>query len=161
MSGNAITGTVYLLHFDRPYEHARHYCGKPASSALLKVPSALTAGEFAELEPLTAMAAVWLLRQAFAHQGAHRLVTRYGAVGGIDVPRLGLAAVGDVAEPLIERPGAGIVLLHAQFGPAKTSGKDPLLSGVDEERADPARPQRRVDAERASHPTRAALSAAL
>jgi predicted GIY-YIG superfamily endonuclease len=21
------TGTVYLLHFDRPYEHARHYLG--------------------------------------------------------------------------------------------------------------------------------------
>lgn len=20
-------GTVYLLHFDRPYKHARHYCG--------------------------------------------------------------------------------------------------------------------------------------
>jgi predicted GIY-YIG superfamily endonuclease len=20
-------GTVYLLHFDRPYRHARHYCG--------------------------------------------------------------------------------------------------------------------------------------
>ena len=58
MSGNAITGTVYLLRFDWPYQHARHYCMKPASSALLKVPSALTAGEFAELEPLTAMAAV-------------------------------------------------------------------------------------------------------
>jgi predicted GIY-YIG superfamily endonuclease len=23
----AITGTVYLLHFDRPYGHARHYTG--------------------------------------------------------------------------------------------------------------------------------------
>ena len=22
-----VTGTVYLLHFDRPYRHARHYCG--------------------------------------------------------------------------------------------------------------------------------------
>jgi predicted GIY-YIG superfamily endonuclease len=21
------SGTVYLLHFDRPYRHARHYCG--------------------------------------------------------------------------------------------------------------------------------------
>lgn len=20
-------GTIYLLHFDRPYKHARHYCG--------------------------------------------------------------------------------------------------------------------------------------
>ena len=32
MSGNAITGTVYLLHFDRPYQHARHCCsGRPTS----------------------------------------------------------------------------------------------------------------------------------
>lgn len=23
----APVGTVYLLHFDRPYRHARHYCG--------------------------------------------------------------------------------------------------------------------------------------
>ncbi len=23
----AVTGTVYLLHFDRPYGHARHYTG--------------------------------------------------------------------------------------------------------------------------------------
>jgi predicted GIY-YIG superfamily endonuclease len=22
-----VSGTVYLLHFDRPYQHARHYCG--------------------------------------------------------------------------------------------------------------------------------------
>lgn len=22
-----IDGTVYLLHFDQPYRHARHYCG--------------------------------------------------------------------------------------------------------------------------------------
>jgi predicted GIY-YIG superfamily endonuclease len=22
-----MSGTVYLLHFDRPYKHARHYCG--------------------------------------------------------------------------------------------------------------------------------------
>jgi predicted GIY-YIG superfamily endonuclease len=24
---NAYLGMVYLLHFDRPYRHARHYCG--------------------------------------------------------------------------------------------------------------------------------------
>jgi predicted GIY-YIG superfamily endonuclease len=22
-----VSGTVYLLHFDRPFQHARHYCG--------------------------------------------------------------------------------------------------------------------------------------
>jgi predicted GIY-YIG superfamily endonuclease len=27
MSTSRRTGTVYLLHFDRPYRHARHYCG--------------------------------------------------------------------------------------------------------------------------------------
>ena len=28
MSSRAVgQGTVYLLHFDRPYKHARHYCG--------------------------------------------------------------------------------------------------------------------------------------
>ena len=29
VSGTIITrpGTVYLLHFDRPFKHARHYCG--------------------------------------------------------------------------------------------------------------------------------------
>lgn len=27
----AQTGTIYLLHFDRPYKHARHYCGWTAN----------------------------------------------------------------------------------------------------------------------------------
>jgi hypothetical protein len=31
-----VTGTVYLLHFDRPYKHARHYTGWAASSRSLK-----------------------------------------------------------------------------------------------------------------------------
>ncbi len=30
-------GVIYMLHFDRPYRHARHYVGKAASSGLLKV----------------------------------------------------------------------------------------------------------------------------
>jgi len=29
----AATGTVYLLHFDRPYAHARHYTGWTADLA--------------------------------------------------------------------------------------------------------------------------------
>jgi predicted GIY-YIG superfamily endonuclease len=24
---SSVIGTVYLLHFERPYRHARHYCG--------------------------------------------------------------------------------------------------------------------------------------
>jgi len=27
MNANDTNGTVYLLHFDRPYKHARHYLG--------------------------------------------------------------------------------------------------------------------------------------
>ncbi len=48
MSKPSLTGTVYLLHFDRPYKHARHYCGKAASSGVLMVGSAVFGGEFCE-----------------------------------------------------------------------------------------------------------------
>jgi hypothetical protein len=40
-------GTVYLLHFDQPYRHARHCTGKSASSRILKVPTGSSASEFA------------------------------------------------------------------------------------------------------------------
>src|SRR6266496_3903794 len=147
-------GTVYLLHFVDPasgeparYRHAAHYTGNPESSRFLKASPGFFAGGFAELAPLWAVAAFPELRQFLAHQREDRLVTGYGAVGGIDVPRCGLAAVGDVIEALVERAGSGIVLFHAQFGPVQASGTDPLLGGFDEEGADPARSQRRVDAE--------------
>jgi hypothetical protein len=29
-------GTVYLIHLDEPYKHARHYLGSSGSSAILK-----------------------------------------------------------------------------------------------------------------------------
>jgi hypothetical protein len=29
-----VQGVIYLLHFDRPFGHARHYTGKPASSGI-------------------------------------------------------------------------------------------------------------------------------
>jgi len=32
----AVTGTVYLIHFDSPFGHARHYTGKPGSSGVPK-----------------------------------------------------------------------------------------------------------------------------
>ena len=32
-----VQGIIYLLHFDRPYRHASHYTGTPASSGLLQV----------------------------------------------------------------------------------------------------------------------------
>jgi hypothetical protein len=31
-----VQGVIYLLYFDRPYRHAGHYTGKPASSGLLQ-----------------------------------------------------------------------------------------------------------------------------
>ncbi len=31
-----MTGVVYLLHFDQPYKHARHYTGWTESSGSLK-----------------------------------------------------------------------------------------------------------------------------
>jgi hypothetical protein len=51
-SGRHPLGTVYLLHFDQRYEHAGHYCGKPASSGLLKAFRGLSGGEFGELAVL-------------------------------------------------------------------------------------------------------------
>ena len=48
MTGQA--GTVYLLHFDRPYRHARHYVGWTRSSESLKARLAQhAAGEGARL----------------------------------------------------------------------------------------------------------------
>jgi hypothetical protein len=91
------------------------------------------------------MAAVLALWQLLAHQRAHRLIARDGTVRGFLVPRLWFAAVGEVAEPLIQRASPRIDLLHAEFGPVKTSGADALFGGADEDRADTARSQRRVD----------------
>jgi hypothetical protein len=42
-------GVVYMLHFDRPYRHAKHYVGKSESSAFLKAGSADVGGGFVEL----------------------------------------------------------------------------------------------------------------
>lgn len=42
-------GTVYLLHFDRPYRHAGHYTGSAASSGLLKVAGHISDGLAAAL----------------------------------------------------------------------------------------------------------------
>jgi hypothetical protein len=42
-------GIIYMLHFSQPYRHAKHYVGKPESSAFLKAGSAGAGGGFAEL----------------------------------------------------------------------------------------------------------------
>jgi hypothetical protein len=42
-----------------------------------------------------------------------------GSVRAFLIPRFGFAAAGDVAEPLIQRAGPRVALLHAQLGPVK------------------------------------------
>ena len=37
-------GVIYMLHFDRPYRHARHYVGNPGSSRFLKGSCRRTSG---------------------------------------------------------------------------------------------------------------------
>jgi hypothetical protein len=44
-------GTVYLIHFDIAYKHARHYTGKPESSGFLKVPRRVLAAGSANSHP--------------------------------------------------------------------------------------------------------------
>src|SRR5271165_4156480 len=96
------------------------------------------------LEHLRCRRSLW---QLFAHQRAHGLVASYRSVLGLFIPRFGFAAVGGIAEPLIERAGPRVALLDSQLGPAQAARVDPLLGGPDEECADPARLQRPVDGE--------------
>ncbi len=84
-------GTVYLLHLDRPYQHARHYTGNTESSGFLKVHRGFFAGGFAELAPQWAMAAGPRLGRFLAHQGALGFVTCHGSIRGVFVPCLGFA----------------------------------------------------------------------
>ena len=42
-------GTVYLIHLDTPYKHARHYTGTPESSGFLTGYFAVEGGDCAEL----------------------------------------------------------------------------------------------------------------
>jgi hypothetical protein len=44
-----MTGTVYLLHFDRPYRHARHYLGWAAAGHLDSRIAAHRSGQGARL----------------------------------------------------------------------------------------------------------------
>ena len=88
------------------------------------------AGEFAELGPWWAIAAGHALPQLVAHQRAHGLITDCGSALGTDGPGFRFAAVGDVAEPLIERPGAWIAFLYGELGPVQASVADPLLGGL-------------------------------
>ena len=69
-------GTVYLLHFDRPYKHARHYIGWAASSRSLKARQAQHGtSEGARLLAVARAAGItW--------QKAEHTALRHGAVTG-------------------------------------------------------------------------------
>jgi predicted GIY-YIG superfamily endonuclease len=74
-------GTVYLLHFDRPYRHARHYCGwtrdLPARLA------AHAAGRGARLLAVITDAGIgWQLARTWtdAARGRERQIKRQGGL---------------------------------------------------------------------------------
>jgi hypothetical protein len=48
-------GVIYMLHFDQPYKHARHYTGRSESSGFLKVQFAAAGRELAELAVVSAV----------------------------------------------------------------------------------------------------------
>ena len=85
-------GVIYMLHFDQPYQHARHYVGKSESSAFLRAGLASDGGEFAGLA--CAVGEFWVRRVALAGSGARKP----GAV--IDAADLGAVPDGGrVADP--------------------------------------------------------------
>jgi len=66
-------GTVYLLHLDPAYRHARHYTGKSESSRFLKAVGLLDGSEFGEL-------AAWvrLSDGSAGHEGPEHVEVRFG-----------------------------------------------------------------------------------
>jgi predicted GIY-YIG superfamily endonuclease len=73
-------GTVYLLHFDRPYRHARHYCGWTAN-----LPARLaehTAGRGARLLAVITDAGIgWQLARTWTGtRGRERQIKRQGGL---------------------------------------------------------------------------------
>jgi predicted GIY-YIG superfamily endonuclease len=76
----AVTGTVYLLHFDRPYAHARHYTGW--TTDLTARLAEHTAGRGARLLGVVAAAGIgWQLARTWAGTRAveRALKRRHGA----------------------------------------------------------------------------------
>lgn len=92
----AAEGTVYLIHFDRPYRHARHYCGwagdLPARLALH------AAGRGARLMAVIAAAGIgWRLARTWS--GGRTLERRIKDQGGLarHCPLCGVAPLRRVA----------------------------------------------------------------
>lgn len=79
-SGTPSGGTVYLLHFDRPYRHARHYCGWTADLAARL--AAHQAGRGARLlEVVTAAGIGYRLARTWpGDRGRERRIKRQGGL---------------------------------------------------------------------------------
>lgn len=78
------------------------------------------------------------LRQFLAHQREHRLVAGNRSVGRLLVPGIALAAVGGVAESLVQGACPGVAVLNAEFRLVQPAGADSLLGGLDKQGADTA-----------------------
>lgn len=87
------------------------------------------------------------LREFLAHQRAHRLVATQRPVRRPLVPRVGTAVVRDVSQSFVQCPGPGVAFFHAELGVAEATVPHPEFRRFDEEGADPARLQSRVDSQ--------------
>ena len=80
-----MTGIVYLLHFDRPYRHAKHYTGWAASSRSLKRRlAAHRHGQGARLLAVVHAAGIgWQLARTWpGDRGRERQIKRQGGASG-------------------------------------------------------------------------------
>src|SRR6266536_3783739 len=102
-AGTQDPGTVYLLHFDRPYGPgggangrgtARHYIGNPESSAFLKVGCWTGGRELAELK-----GSVWVAGSSASGEGWQQVQAGWClAVAGSGQPQAG------AVEHLLDEP---------------------------------------------------------
>lgn len=113
----ALIGTVYLIHFDQPYQHARHYLGWTEDiTARL---TAHAAGRGSRLMAVIKAAEIqWQLartwpgtrareRQIKRQGGASRVCPLCGVTPAADTDRVALATLADEF-PQFTQPGIGV-----------------------------------------------------
>src|SRR6266487_5313303 len=110
MSRRNVRGTIYLLHLERPYKHAKHYTGNPESSAFLKVGCWTGGCELAELE-----GSVWVAGWSASGEGWQQVQAGWClAVAGSGQPQAG------AVEHLLDEPQClREVFRAALVGPAE------------------------------------------
>ena len=102
--------TVYVVHLDPPYRHARHYTGNPGSSAFLKVACGVHGRGLAELT-----GSAWVVGRSASGEGWQQVrVSQRWAVAGS-----GRGEAGAVQFLLDEPQRSGEVLRAALGGPAE------------------------------------------